>query len=332
MKPKILVIDDNAFEAKQLKGMLEELGHDVHWADSGAQGMKMIKELLPDLILLDLTLHHVSAAEVCRWAKLNPETKHLPILMLTTRTELKERIACMEEGAIDYILKPFDRLELKARIDSVYREKHLVEELRKKDKEQADLLLRLQTIAATDPITSLFSRERFQAVIAQEFERSVRYNTPLSCFILGVDHLDEINESCGREVGDEVIRMISQTIQGQIRGVDTVARYGGDEFALLLTQQKRKEAEKIAKRIVDRIRQHPIEALSKRGKKVTISIGVSSIPDSEIRRVEQMLQCAEEALKKAQKEGDTVQSVSPKEIEENGRPKKKEGPILKVQR
>lgn len=314
---KILIIDDSVFESKHLTLLLQDQGHEVVSAETGANGMKMIKMEHPDLILLDLVLPDISGREICRWAKHNADTQMIPVIIITARAEVEERVAGFQEGANDYITKPFDDLELKARIAAVLREKHLRDELQKKNSEFEDLLRKFEKMAVTDSLTGLFNRRRFEEALAREFERFVRYNVPFSCLMIDVDHFKTINDTYGHDVGDTVLKGIANTIQKQIRTVDTVARYGGDEFVLLLTQQKKEEAEKVAVRMIKRLRQQTVEGMDKKGEKVTVSIGIASVPDPDLKNKEQVVQCADYALYKAKKKGrDRFQSASIKEIEQ----------------
>jgi diguanylate cyclase (GGDEF)-like protein len=299
---KILVIDDSAFETKHVKALLEKDNHEVRVAENGTQGMKMIKLEHPDLILLDLILPDISGREVCRWAKLNAETQSIPIIILTARTEVKERVAGLEEGANDYVTKPCDDAELKARIAAVLREKTLRDQLKMKNQEYEELMRKFERMAITDPVTGLFNRRRFEEVLAQEFERYRRYGTPFACLMIDVDHFKTINDTYGHDVGDLVLKETAQTIQGEIRGVDTVARYGGDEFAVLLSQQKREEAVKAAGRILKNVRQLRFKEM-KKGEKITLSIGISALPDPDLKEMDQIVQCADYALYKAKKKG-----------------------------
>jgi len=310
---KILVIDDSSFETKHVKSLVQKDGHDVLSAETGMQGMKMIKMERPDLILLDLVLPDISGREVCRWAKMNAETQSIPIIMLTARTEVKERVAGLEEGANDYVTKPFDDAELKARIDAVLREKTLRDQLERKNIEYEELMRKFERMAITDPVTGLFNRRRFEEALTYEFERFRRYGTPFACLMIDVDHFKTINDTYGHDVGDLVLKETAQTIQGETRGVDTVARYGGDEFAVLLSQQKGEEAVKAAGRILKRVRQLFFKEI-KKGEKITLSIGIASAPDPDLKEMDQLVQCADYALYKAKKRGrDRAESATIKE-------------------
>lgn len=310
---KILVIDDSAFEAKHSKILLEREGHEVLVAENGMQGMKLIKLEHPDLILLDLVLPDISGREVCRWAKMTLETQSIPIIILTARTDVKERVAGLDDGANDYVSKPCDDSELKARIAAVLREKMLRDQLEKKNREYEELMRKFERLAITDPVTGLFNRRRFEEMLAQEFERYRRYGTPFTCLMIDVDHFKRINDTYGHDVGDIVLKKTAQTIQEQIRGVDMVARYGGDEFGVILSQQKGDEAVKAAGRILKHVRQLRFKEM-KKGGKITLSIGFVALPDPDLKEMNQIMQCADYALYKAKKKGrDCAESATVRE-------------------
>lgn len=317
MKVKTLIIGNGAYESKQVKRLLDDMGYEAILAESGRQGMKMASEQPPDLIILDLALHDISAIEVCRWSKSNMLTKKVPIIISGARTKIKERIVCLKEGAVDYISKPIDQLEVKVRFDSFVREKSLSDALKMKEMEYNDLLMNVDSLVIFDPVTGLVSKERFQVILAKEFERASRFKSSFSCLIIDVDHIKEINDSYGQEVGEKVLRTISKTIKEQVRAVDTLARNGENGFMLLLTEQDQGKAVMIATWISERIGRISLEEISAKEKKVTVSIGISSIPDPGIKQVQQILVCADCALDKAKKiGGGTVQSVRMMEVEE----------------
>jgi diguanylate cyclase (GGDEF)-like protein len=314
---RILVVDDSSFETKHVKALLQKDHHEVLVAENGMQGMKMIKMEHPDLILLDLVLPDISGREVCRWVKLNLETQSIPIIMLTARTEVKERVGGLEDGANDYVTKPCDDSELKARIGAVLREKVLRDQLEKKNQEYEELMRKFERMAITDPVTGLFNRRRFEEMLAQEYERYRRYGPPFSCLMIDVDHFKTINDTYGHDVGDIVLKETAQTIQAQIRGVDTVARYGGDEFAVILSQQKADEAIKAAGRILKHVRQLRFKEM-KKGGKITLSIGIAALPDPDLKGMDQIVQCADYALYKAKKQGrDRAESANILELNQD---------------
>jgi len=300
---KILIVDDSTFEADHVKTILEAEGHDVLWAESGSRGISMITTHLPDLVILDLVLPDISGIRICQWLRQNMRMKYTPLVMLTSRGQAHERVQGLQEGATDYITKPYDDAELKARIASILREVLLRERLEKKNLEYEELLRRLETISKTDPLTGLYNRRHFEDVLVSEYERFKRFNTPFSCMILDVDFFKEVNDLCGHGVGDLILKAVSQIIQGEVRGVDTAARYGGDEFIVLLAQLTAEMSEKVASRIISACNQFDYQSIDKRCKPVTLSIGISSAPDPDLKVLDDLFKCADYALYKAKKSG-----------------------------
>ena len=300
---KILIIDDSTFEADHVRSVLESAGHEVLWAESGSRGISMITTASPDLIILDLILPDISGISVCRWIRQNRRMRYTPLVMLTARGEIHERVEGLQEGATDYITKPFDDGELKARISSILREVVLREQLEKKNSEYEELLKRLETISRTDPLTGLYNRRHFEDVLVSEYERHKRFNTPFSCMVLDVDFFKEANDRCGHGVGDLVLKSVAHLIQGEIRGVDTAARYGGDEFIVLMAQLPREMAEKVAARMISACNKYDFKTLDPQCPQITLSIGIASVPDPGLKIIDDILKSADYALYKAKKSG-----------------------------
>ncbi len=314
---KILVVDDSTFEANHVKTLLEEVGHEVLWAETGSRGIKMIKLDRPDLIILDLILPDITGIEICRWIKQDTRIKSTPIIILSSKGDVQERIEGLDQGATDYITKPFDDSELKARVAAVLREKELRGRLERKNMEYEELLKRLEKMSITDPLTGLYNRRRFEDILVSEFERFKRYNAPFSCMMVDVDFFKEVNDTCGHDVGDAVLKNVSQVIQGQVRGVDTVARYGGDEFIVLLAQLRGEGAERVAFRILSTLNTQSLTNIDPRLNKVTVSIGISTVPDPDLKTIDQVVKSTDQALYKAKSSGrNCYRMASVKEIGE----------------
>jgi len=123
--------------------------------------------------------------EICRWLKIEETTKGIPVIMLTVKKELSDKISGLHIGADDYLPKPYNELELNARIYALLRTKALQDELRMKNRQLEELLHKVNYMAITDALTGLYNRRRFHDVLTSEFERARRYTTsfPLSCWI-----------------------------------------------------------------------------------------------------------------------------------------------------
>jgi len=320
--PCVLVIEDSPFELDQIKVALEAAGYRFVVANTGIQGMKLAREVLPDLILLDMVLPDLSGRETCRHLRAQEELRGIPIIIVTVKGKMEDKVLGLSEGATDYVTKPFDPMELQARVAAALRMKRLQDELIEKNKELAGknqeyqvLLKQVQTLAITDSVTGLFNRRYFQEVLNQEFSRAQRYCTPFSCLMIDVDAFKQINDKFGHEAGDKVLEELAKIIQIEIRKVDLAARYGGDELAVLLPESLRDDAAQVAQRILDRVGGATFPALGKKHR-VTVSIGVAGFPDPELRDARQAILAADFALYRSKRAGgNRVETMTVSEME-----------------
>lgn len=299
--PRALIIDDSAFEVEQVKAILIQMGFNVAWAYSGAEGMKQAKNLRPDLILLDLVLPDINGHEVCRWLQSDADTHLIPVIMVTIKEQMDDKVLGLDQGANDYITKPFDARELKARVNACLRMKQFQNELIRKNEEYKELLEKVQELAITDPVTGLFNRRYFHEVLQQEFSRSQRYGALFSCLMIDVDHFKQINDTFGHDAGDFVLKEIGRIVQLQIRDADLSARFGGDELAVLLLESPREKARQVAQRILKDVWDQAFPPL--KSQRVSVSIGISGLPDPDLREAVYALQAADFALYRAKRAG-----------------------------
>lgn len=303
LKAKILLVEDDRVQAQFVREFLEKKGYEVVWAENGASAIKIAKTVAVDLILLDLILPDISGHEVCRWLRLNQDTKGIPIIMLTVKTNITDKIAGLEAGADDYLPKPFDEAELNARIYASLRTKALQDELKERNRQLEDLLRRLEIMAITDHLTEIYNRRHFEEILKREFARALRYNLHLSCLMCDIDLFKRINDTYGHAAGDTVLKEVARLIHSSLREVDVIGRWGGEEFIVLLTQAKKADAKKVAERILQSISAHKFQGLPE-NEKITVSIGVASIPeDADIDNWEKLIKAADEALYRAKRNG-----------------------------
>ncbi len=320
--PRVLVIEDSPFELDQIKAALEMAGHQVLIASTGIQGLKLAREVLPDLILLDMVLPDMNGRETCRHLRGQEDLRGIPIIIVTVKGKTEDKVLGLAEGATDYVTKPFDPMELQARVAAALRMKRLQDELIAKNKELAGknqeyqvLLKQVQTLAITDPVTGLFNRRYVQEVLNQEFSRAQRYCTPFSCLLIDVDEFKQVNDKFGHEAGDKVLEELGKIIQMEIRKVDLAARYGGDELAVLLPESLREDAAQVAQRILQRVGCTAFPILGKKHR-VSVSIGVAGFPDPELRDARQAILAADFALYRAKRAGgNRVETMTVAEME-----------------
>ncbi len=150
-KAKILLVEDNRSEAMLTKKLLEDGGYEVDWVADGKSAIMKARTHSVDVVLLDLVLPDMDGHQVCRWLKLNEHTKGIPIIIVTARSGVKNKVLCLEAGADDYIAKPYDEMELNARIYACLRVKALLDELKEKNLMLKSVISRIQLPAIADP-------------------------------------------------------------------------------------------------------------------------------------------------------------------------------------
>ncbi len=300
-KAKVLIVEDSPTQAAYIKNYLEKYGYEAICVDNGKSALKTVKVQHIDIVLLDLVLPDISGNEVCRYLKEDKNTKGIPIIMLTVKGDLSDKVAGLEAGADDYLPKPYNETELTARIYSCLRTKYLQDELKEKNHQLEDALAKVKRLAITDQLTELYNRRHFEDIIRSEFEKVKRYKVPISCLMIDIDHFKRINDLYGHHAGDAVLKEIAKILSNNARITDTFARWGGEEFIALLTHTTKEEAYKLASRILTSISGYQFSDIHK--EKVTTSIGLSSAPHPSINTEEKLIQAADSALYKAKKLG-----------------------------
>jgi two-component system cell cycle response regulator len=217
---KVLMIDDSTTSHAFVKSKLSGEPIEFYSAPNGRVGFELAVSLQPDLILLDVEMPHPNGFEVCRLLKAEPATMNIPIIFLTGASSTEEKITGLELGAVDYVTKPFDRAELRARVRGSLRTKYLLDLLSRK--------------AMIDGLTGLWNRGYMDQRLEAELSLIKRTGFPFSCIMADVDHFKNINDSYGHAFGDTALCAISQVFMEHSRTEDVVCRYGGEEFALLL--------------------------------------------------------------------------------------------------
>lgn len=297
---RILVVEDSDIQAKSVRSTLENRGYEVAHVTNGASAIKEVVTSGPDLVLLDLVLPDMSGKEVCRWLKSNAQTKGIPIIMLTVKDALEDKVSGIEAGADDYLAKPCNEIELNAKIYAALRTKALQDELRQKNKILNDVLEKMESLAVTDSLTGLFNRRHVETVLGREWRRKDRYGHPIGCLLMDIDHFKMVNDEHGHKAGDLVLSETARIFRTSLREVDTVARWGGEEFLGILPQTNLEQGMIAAERIRKNIAEHEFGCLP--GRRVTVSIGFASSSGS-MKLPEELIHAADFALYTAKRGG-----------------------------
>jgi two-component system, cell cycle response regulator len=292
---RVLVIDDNAVIKRLATMLLVKKGHSVETASSGSEGIVCAKSFKPHVILLDVMMPEIDGYEVCRCLKAEAETKDIPIIMVTSRAEIVDKVKGLELGAADYVQKPYDHEELQARVATQIKMKTLWDELQEKNK-------LLEELVKKDGLTNLYNHRYFHDRIVEEFSRSKRYGLALSCVLVDIDFFKKINDTYGHQAGDEILKKLAGIILASIRDVDVAARYGGEEFAIILPHTTLENAATYSERLRRSVDEADFQ-FEGNSIKVTVSLGVASLPENRPQTHTDIIRFADDALYAAKNAG-----------------------------
>lgn len=258
---KVLVVDDNRTNQALMKAHLKQMGLVPLLASSAPEGLTLATEEHPDLIFLDIMMPVMDGYEMCRRLKNDARTRAIPVIFLSAKDQAEEKVTGLRLGAVDYITKPFDPAELKARVAIVL--------------QMIELQERLVSQANTDELTGLANRRHFQEMLERELLRAQTSGTEISLMMLDLDHFKNINDTYGHLGGDVVLRQLAEILRRHIQQLDIVARYGGEEFVIVLpgapAQNARKSAERLCHSVAEEHWKISTERVS-----ITVSIGVAT--------------------------------------------------------
>ncbi len=306
---KILIVDDVPVNIQLLTTYLSSEGYTVISAKDGVEALQKVKQDGPDLILLDVMMPKINGFEVCKIIKSNKETKFIPVIMVTALNELEDKIKGIDSGADDFISKPFNKLELLARVRSLLRIKYLHDELKDKVVQLQKAKEELRQLAITDGLTGLYNHRHFKDHLRHELNRARRHNLHVSIAMIDIDHFKHYNDTNGHPAGDLLLQKLAHLLKNNIRSIDLAARYGGEEFALVLVETNKPAAGIVAEKIRKLVEQHafPFEEKQPNGK-ITISVGVATFPDDGT-DMETLIKMADKRLYHAKQLGRNAISV-----------------------
>jgi diguanylate cyclase (GGDEF)-like protein len=297
-KKRVLIIDDSVVIQRLVQARLRADGFEVATGNDGSEAIELAKNFQPDVILLDIDMPVMNGFDACRALKDNSTTSSIPVIFLSSQTRTEDKVRGLDIGAIDYVTKPFDPVELRARVRSAYRTKYLLELLEQK--------------AQIDGLTGLYNRAFFDARIKEEMERARRYRHSLALVIFDVDRFKRLNDTYGHSFGDVVLAEVAETARLIARQTDVVARYGGEEFVITLPEQTLEGAAQLAERV-----REGIEELQLRhnGEKITVtaSFGVASTIEVGYESIPELVNTADRMLYAAKESGRNRVCVASKE-------------------
>jgi len=250
-----------------------------------------------DLVITDVQMPRVSGQELLVRIRQSeqPQIRSLPVIVMTTANDNAEKHLAFLNGANDFLNKPVDPLELQARIQVHHRLTRTIRELEESRKALAEL-------ATTDALTQLKNRRLFYTQAEQNLADCRRNERDMSLLVLDIDHFKKVNDTYGHHAGDEVLIRVARLLTRMVRAVDTVARFGGEEFAVLMPETNKLGAAVLAERIRSAIEKETI-VIDGRTIPVTASLGIATLAAEQVESIDQMLSIADRRLYLAKNSG-----------------------------
>lgn len=260
---KILIIDDSANSSILLKAILnKESFTKIFTTTSLDTAYRLLEKENIDLILLSYVLPIISGVETCQRLSSDMLYEDIPIIMVTANNDIETLQDSFENGAIDYIAKPFNGQELIARVQAHLIRKHVSD--------------KRKHTAITDPLTNIYNRRHFDTIFDHFYSRAVSENKSLSFFMIDIDNFKKYNDNYGHQKGDETLKAVAGILHEQLhRTDDYLFRIGGEEFAILLYDTSIDFLRKLSEKIHEGLSLLNIEhKFNEDYEKITISMGV----------------------------------------------------------
>jgi diguanylate cyclase (GGDEF)-like protein len=329
---KLLVIEDDPDQRELIRETLEERfgAGTVATAGSGKEALALdLREF--DLILSDYNLPDVNGLQLLERIKACSNT---PVILVTGENVGQIATEAIRRGATDYVVKFGDYLftvpliieknlavaELKKDNERLRVEvERALCEVREKNQQLEESLKRVEEVAATDPLTGLYNRRHFSRVLDQLFSEAHRYDADLACVMIDLDGYKQFNDGYGHQAGDQMLVVVGKVIASNMRKMDVAARYGGDEFVLLLPRAGVEESAAVANRIREEFRLAS-RVMLPRDHRVTMSVGIGTMRGDLPAGVDRLVAAADQALYRAKAAGRDQVVISNESARSESRP------------
>lgn len=307
---KVVVVDDCPQVRKLIRARLKEEHVELLFAEGGVEGLELVRKVVPDLVLLDVDMPDLNGLEVIQQLKSDPATHHVPVIFLTGESTPEAKVKGFDLGAVDYVTKPFEPAELRARVRASLRTKYLMDLLSQR--------------AMLDGLTGLWNRAYLNECLARMVRLSQRHSghgAPsskpagegsvevevgtggrggMSLILFDVDHFKKLNDTYGHPFGDEVLRTVARTAMSRSRASDVICRYGGEEFAVLCPETRLAGARQLAEDLRCAIKSME---LRRGGVAVTVTASFGVMQHDGRMSPEALVACADGALYAAKRGG-----------------------------
>jgi two-component system, cell cycle response regulator len=292
---KILVIDNRAHVSERIKSALSPR-HDVTVMEDPMAAVVHAAERGYELIVINLDIENVDGLRLCSQLKSLERTRQTPILIIVDPDDHQRLLRGLDMGVNDYLIRPLDRQELLARVNTQIRRCRYAEQLRSNVQASMEM-------AVTDALTGLYNRRYMESQTSVLVEHAANRGKTLSVVVLDVDHFKAVNDTHGHDVGDRVLQELAARLRACVRNIDLICRMGGEEFVVVLPDAGMEIALKVAERIRRVVAAKSFDAGARSGPlPITVSLGVALI-ESPSDSIDDIIKRADDALYRAKREG-----------------------------
>lgn len=286
---KILIVDDNRLNLRILEDILTEANYEVHSLSDGMKVVQTATAYMPDAIFLDLIMPGQDGFCVCDHLRENDRTKNIPVIIMTSLAGTIHLNKAFESGAFDYIRKPFDKMEVLARLKSALRfyDQHKL----------------LEQLAMRDGLTDLYNHRYSMEYLEKGCCHAKSHGNPVSFMMLDIDFFKSVNDTFGHKAGDLILQEVSRLLQQSLADHGLVGRYGGEEFCILLHDKSLHDVRNIAEDIRKQIATYEFCISQDQTLNITLSIGVAHAESNEKKQSSLLVDFADHALYQAKESG-----------------------------
>ncbi len=288
VKARVLVVDDSRDVHDLLRARLKHDDIELMSAESIAEGLDKALAESPELMLIDMSLpNEGDGLTLMRLLQTDSRTRNIPVIVLSARADLSCKVAAFDLGAVDYVTKPFELIELRVRLRVTLR--------------MNEMMRLLAQRAQLDGLTGLWNRTYFDTRWREEFARSHRQGHSLALSFIDIDYFKSVNDNYGHPVGDMVLQSVARVLQRDPRASDIACRYGGEEFVLIMPDTNAVDAAFVSERLrqtIAELRWARVPDL-----RITVSIGVAGAKGFTVATAESWVETADNNLYAAKKAG-----------------------------
>lgn len=288
--PLILLVEDSMTSMEVISRDLRAHYMLLHASDGEEAWQILQSDRRVELVITDVHMPRVSGQQLLKLIRTSedPHIQSLPVIVMTTAADNTEKHLAFLNGANDFLNKPVDPLELQARVNVHHRLANTIRELEESRKALAEQ-------ANTDALTKLKNRRLFHTQAEQNLADCRRFGKDMSVLLVDIDHFKKVNDTYGHHTGDEVLVKVAAQLAQLVRNADTVARFGGEEFAALLPETNRLGAAVLGERIRKAVENEEI-VVGGRHIPVTVSIGIATLAAEMVESIDQLLDIADRRL------------------------------------